>query len=408
MSLEHQLRAGWLRARVTTPEEDQPFYSNSPLIKGLVVSTVGGTIEAVQAEVIQDEVLGLSEGVPGQRFFVARPPVVPSGEPVLLEVSDDEDGWQEWQEVSDFAQSGPGDRHFVLDAVAGEVQFGPAVRMPDGEFVQYGEVPMKGSVLRLGRYHTGGGRQGNVAQTAIRVCRTTIPYVARVENRYPATGGVDGEDIEEAKIRGPLVMRTLGRAVTAEDYEQLAKEAAPEAARVKAVPATTDEEAGGVRVLIVPAVSDDEDGRLSFEQLVPPPEILSNVATFLDSRRTLGARVLVEPPAYQGVTVVAMLRARPWADPSRLQKTATDALYAYLHPISGGLEGTGWAFGRPVHMGEVYALLQRLPGTELVEDVRLFAANPITGERGQAAQRVEVAANALVFSYEHQVRVEEM
>jgi predicted phage baseplate assembly protein len=405
MSLEHQLRAGWLRARVTTPEEDQPFYSNSPLIKGLAVSTVGGTIEAVQAEVIQDEVLGLSEGVPGQRFDVARPPVVPSGEPVVLEVSDEEEGWQEWQEVSDFAQSGPGDRHFVLDAVAGEVQFGPAVRMPNGEFVQYGDVPMKGSVLRLRRYHTGGGRQGNVAQTAIRVCRTTIPYVARVENRYPATGGVDGEDIEEAKIRGPLVMRTLGRAVTAEDYEQLAKEAAPEAARVKAVPATTDEEAGGVRVLIVPAVADD-DGRLSFEQLVPPPEILSNVATFLDSRRTLGARVLVEPPAYQGVTVVAMLRARPWADPNRLQKTATDALYAYLHPITGGMEGTGWAFGRPVHMGEVYALLQRLPGTELVEDVRLFAANPITGERGQAAQRVEVAANALVFSYEHQVRVE--
>jgi predicted phage baseplate assembly protein len=393
---------------VTTPEEDQPFYSNSPLIRSLDVTTIGGTIEAVQAEIIEDEVLGLSEGVPGQRFEVARTPVVPSGEPVVLEVSDDDDGWQEWLEVQDFAQSGPGDHHFVLDAVVGEVLFGPAVRMPDGELLQYGTVPPKGTVVRLRRYHTGGGRQGNVAPKAIRVCRTTIPFVARVENRSAATGGVDGEDIEEAKIRGPIVMRTLGRAVTAEDYEQLAKEAAPEAARVKAVPATTDEEAGGVRVLIVPAVADLEDGRLSFEQLVPPPEMLNNVATFLGSRRTLGARVLVEPPAYQGVTVVAMLRARPWADPNRLQKTATDALYAYLHPISGGMEETGWEFGRPVHMGEVYALLQRLPGTELVEDVRLFAANPITGQRGQSAQRVEVAPNALVFSYEHQVRVEEM
>jgi hypothetical protein len=115
----------------------------------------------------------------------------------------------------------------------------------------------------------------------------------------------------------------------------------------------------------------------------------------------------VEPQAYQGVTVVAMLKARPWADPTRLQTTATDALYAYLHPITGGMDSTGWPFGRPVHMGEIYALLQRLPGTELVEDVRLFAANPITGERGAGAQRVEVAANALVFSYEHQVRVEE-
>jgi predicted phage baseplate assembly protein len=408
MSLEHQLRAGWLRARLTTPEEDQPFYSNSPLIRGLEVKTVGGTIEAVQAEVVDGEVLGLSEGVPGQRFEVARRPVVPSGEPIVLEVSDEEEGWQEWSEVSDFALSQVGDRHFVLDAVVGEVLLGPAVRMPNGQFVNYGAVPAKGSVVRLRRYHTGGGRQGNVTQRAIRICRTTIPFVARVENRYPATGGVDGEDIEEAKIRGPIVMRTLGRAVTAEDYEQLAQAAAPEAARVRAVPAATEEEAGGVRVLIVPAVADDENGRLSFEQLVPPAETLSNVATYLDSRRTLGARVMVEPPAYQGVTVVAMLRARPWADPNRLQRTALNALYAYLHPITGGMEGTGWDFGRSVHVGEVYALLQRLPGTELVEDVRLFAANPITGQRGQAAQRVEVAPNALVFSYEHQVRVEEL
>jgi predicted phage baseplate assembly protein len=407
MSLEHSLRAGWLRARVTTPEEDQPFYSNSPLIKKVDIATIGGTIEAVQAEVVIEDVLGLSEGVPGQRYEVSRTPVVPSGEPVILEISDEDEGWQEWVEVPDFSQSGPDDRHFVLDATVGELLLGPAVRMPEGEVVQYGAVPSKGSVVRLRHYHTGGGREGNVAQRAIRICRTPIPYVARVENRFPATGGTDAEDIEEAKIRGPIVMRTLGRAVTAEDYEQLAKEAAPEAARVKAVPATTEEEAGGVRVLIVPAVADDEAGRLSFEQLVPPADTLSKVARYLDSRRTIGSRISVEPPAYQGVTVVAMLRARPWADPSRLQRTATDTLYAYLHPISGGLEGTGWAFGRPVHMGEVYALLQRLPGTELVEDVRLFAANPITGERGPAAQRVEVAANALVFSYEHQVRVEE-
>ncbi len=79
VSIEHQLRAGWLRARVTTPEESQPFYSNSPLIKSIEARTVGGTIEAVQAEVIESEVIGLSEGVAGERFEVARVPVVPVG-----------------------------------------------------------------------------------------------------------------------------------------------------------------------------------------------------------------------------------------------------------------------------------------------------------------------------------------
>ena len=406
MGLIHQLRAGWLRARLTAPEEGQPFYSNSPLVKKVSAFTIGGTVEAVQAEVVEGEVIGLSEGVPGQRFAVGRVPVVPSADPLVLEVSGEE-GWEDWTEVTDFSQSGPEDRHFQLDPVFGEVLLGPAVRTAEGDLISYGAVPAKGSVLRLRRYRTGGGRPGNVAKGSIRVCRTSIPFVSRVENRRAASGGVDGEDIEEAKVRGPIVLRTLGRAVTAEDYEQLAREAAPEAARVRAVPATAPEDAGGIRVLLVPAAADDEQGRLGFEQLVPPTEMLGTVASALDLRRTIGARVMVEPPAYQGVTVVAMLRARPWADPIRLQATATEALYRYLHPISGGMDGTGWPFGRPVHIGEIYAVLQRLPGTELVEDARLFAANPITGERGQSSQRVEVASNALVFSYDHQVRVEE-
>lgn len=407
MALDHQLRAGWLRARLTTPEEDQPFYSASPLIHSLEAATIGGTTRAVQAEVVDGDVIGTAEGVAGQHFQLSRPPAVPTGDPVVLEVADEVEGWQEWTEVPEFASCGPDDRVFVLDKVTGELSLGPAVRMADGSYVQYGAIPAKGSVLRLRRYFSGGGRQGNVSAHAIRVCRRSIPYISRVDNRFAATGGLDGESVEDAKIRGPILMRTLGRAVTVEDYEVLAKQAAPEAARVKAVPAASEEDAGGVRVLIVPSVTDDEDGRLSFEQLVPSAELLSSVADYLDGRRTIGARVVVEPPSYQGVTVVAMLRSRPWADPGRLQRTATDALYAYLHPLTGGMEGRGWDFGRPVHMGEVYALLQRIPGTELVEDVRLFAANPITGQRGQSAQRVEVAPNALVFSYEHQVRVEE-
>ena len=406
MALFQSLRAGWIRARVTAPVEDQPFYSNSPLIKKIEAVTVGGTVSASQAELIAEDVIGLSEGVPGQRFFLSRRPVVPSEHPIVLEVSDDDTGWQEWSEVTSFAQSGVDDRHFALDHTTGELSLGPMVRNPDGTVSYHGAVPPKGAVLRVARYRTGGGRQGNVARGAIRISRTTIPYVGRVENRRAATGGVDGETVEEAKVRGPIVLRTLGRAVTAEDYEELAREAAPEAARIRAVPATSAEEAGGVRVLVVPAVADDADGRLDFEQLVPSADTLSNIAAALDRKRTIGARVMVEPPAYQGVTVVAMMRARPWADPGRLQTAATQALFDYLHPITGGMEGTGWPFGRPVLIGEIFALLQGLPGAEIVEDVRLFAANPLTGDRGQAAQRVDVAANALVYSYQHQVRVE--
>jgi len=37
--------------------------------------------------------------------------------------------------------------------------------------------------------------------------------------------------------------------------------------------------------------------------------------------------------------------------------------------------------------------------------VKLYPADPVTGVRGEASQRIEVAPNALVFSYDHQLKV---
>jgi predicted phage baseplate assembly protein len=219
------------------------------------------------------------------------------------------------------------------------------------------------------------------------------------------TGGVDGEDIENAKVRGPITLRTRGRAVTAEDYEHLAREAAPEVARVRAVVAGDGADAGSVRVLVVPAVP-SEGGRLAFEQLLPSEDTLARITARLDECRVVGSRVLIEPPSYRGITIVARLRARPRVNPTRLQAEAIEALYRYFHPLSGGPEGSGWPFGRPVQVGEVYSVLQGLRGTEIVEDVRLFGADPITGQRGQATQRLDLEPHALVFSYEHQLMVE--
>ena len=160
-----------------------------------------------------------------------------------------------------------------------------------------------------------------------------------------------------------------------------------------------------MRILVVPAAGSDA-GRLRFEQLLPAEETLQRIGRRLDESRVIGTRVLVEPPVYRGVTVVAKLKPRASANPTRLQVDALQALYEYFHPISGGPDRNGWPFGRPVHVGEVYSVLQALRGTELVEDARLFGADPTTGQRGQAVQRLQIEPHALVFSYEHQVLVE--
>ncbi|MFE7765398.1 putative baseplate assembly protein [Streptomyces sp. NPDC057438] len=397
--------AGWLRCRVTEPLPGQPFYTTSPTVRAAEAFTIGGTTTAVHAETVYDEALGESTGLPGQRLRLAHFPVVGDTPPVLLQTAE-HDGWTDWDVVPSFAASTPHDRHITLDSATGEIAFGPAVREPDGTLRAYGAVAPKGAVIRAVRYRTGGGRAGNVARGAIRVLRTSVPYVSEVVNREAARGGVDAETVEEAKVRAPITLRAQERAVTLRDYEELARRAAPETARITCLEGEEGEHgAYAVRVLVVPQAVPDPGGRLRFEQLVPGDALLRRITRHLDERRLIGTRLAVGPPFYQGVTVVATLHAFRGVDTDRVRRQAHDALYRHLDPLTGGADGRGWPFGRPVQSGEVFAVLQRVPGVELVDDVQLHPADPLTGKRGEATDRIDLSPPSLVFSFDHRVRV---
>lgn len=398
---------GWLRARVIAPEPGQPQYSASPIFQGLSACTVGATVTAIHADIVPAETVGISEGVPGQRFALsARPVLAGVGDP-SVQVSS-QDGWQDWTPVEHFAASSPTDRHYLLDAYAGEVVFGPMVRLADGGVRQYGAIPAAGETIRIRNYALGGGPAGNVAAGTIDSLRSSIPFVTSIENRYPGTGGTPGESLAEAMARGPLMLRTRDRAVTVEDYEVLARQAAPEVARVRCVPADGDRvPAGTVKVLVVPAAP-APGGRIELANLIPSEETMNRIANRLEEARVAGVQILIEPPRYRGITVVARLIARPRVRSEEVTRDALEALYRLVSPLpGGGPDGQGWPFGRPVQYGELFAVLRDVRGVEMVEDLRLFSADPVTGRRGGEVQRINLDKHSLAFSFEHQVRVEE-
>ncbi|OHV25741.1 putative baseplate assembly protein [Parafrankia soli] len=447
--------SAWLRCRVVE-RRGVPAYRESPRIVSVVGAAVGGDVDAVHGAQVAGAVLGISEGVAGQTFRLSQVPVPTTSEPIVIEVSADDtrrnalpaglpsaspaalpttaptgsvavpagdgsapdspdgngngsgagtetaDGWSVWQLVDSFASSGPDDRHVMVDPTTGVVGFGPLVRLADGSVRQYGAVPPKGSVVRVRPYQTGGGRIGNVVARSLNTLRSSIPYVAAVYNRQPASGGVDGETIEEAKVRGPLALRHRDRAVTAEDFEVLARQAAPETARVRCVVEESGQDAGAVRVLVVPRAA-GADGRLALTELVVPDTTGEAIRGYLDARRVVGVRVSVEPPRYVGVTVVARLRCAATAHPDRVREDALTALYRFLNPVSGGPDGTGWPFGRAVHVGDVFGVLQAVSGVAYVDEALLFQANPVTRERFSRVERLDLPPTSLVFSFEHQI-----
>ena len=203
---------------------------------------------------------------------------------------------------------------------------------------------------------------------------------------------MDAEELEPAKARGPILLRTRNRAVTAEDFEQLTRAAAPEIARVKCLSAGDGADAGSVRILVVPAAP-IVDGQMRFEDLVPSEATMEKVRNALDGQRLVGTRVIIEPPVYQGVTVVAQVKiaARRRASCACARKrprccTGTSTRW------SVDRTGKGWPWGRPIQSGEAYTALQEIRGVDFVEEIRVFGANPVTGERGQATTRLELAA----------------
>jgi predicted phage baseplate assembly protein len=406
-------QCGWLRCRIVEAEEGQPPYRRSPHINAVTAYTIGGTARTVHAEVVEGEILGLSSGAPAQRFTLQRRPVLTSEGDITLESIEgdgDKQTTEQWQLVKTFASSGEGDRHFRLDAVAGEIEFGPIVRESDGAVTQYGAIPPAGARLRLVSYRTGGGRRGNVARGQIRILKTSVPYVARVENRVAAVGGAEAETLDEAKVRGPMQLRSRGRAVTREDYEELAHEVAPDIARAFCAEATDAGSGGGVRLLVVPHLPPDPAAPFERQHLDPPLETLARITSFLDERRLIGTRLVVEPPSYRWLTVVVSARARPGFRPDDVRDDVLAAIYRLFHPLVGGPDGLGWPFGRSVQAHEVAAVLARLIGVDMSRElsVQLFPsdAGGVAGRHGERVERLDLQPTELVYSFEHQVRVQ--
>jgi predicted phage baseplate assembly protein len=398
-------RAGWLRCRLAPAQPEQQTYTDSPQILAVTAFTKGGTVGTVHAEVMRREILGRSDGTAAQRFRLQLRPVLPSESPASLTVIDGEQE-ETWTEVTSFALHGKDDRVFRIDKYAGEVQFAPAVRSSTGDLVGYGAVPPAGSTLRLGTYRTGGGRIGNVGRGQVRVLKTSVPYVAGVENRCPSVGGAEAETLADAKTRGPLLLHSRGRAVTAEDFEQLARDVAPDAARVHC--ATSSDDGAGVRLLVVPHVASDDVGRIQREDLNTPAATLARISDHLDRCRLVGTRLLVQPPDYVWLTAVVSANARPLFDPAEVRTEVLRALYRLYHPLVGGPEGNGWPFGRSVQAHEVHAALARISGVDMAREVKvaLYPADTDTGRRQRVTQRLDLPPTGLVYSFEHQVKVE--
>jgi predicted phage baseplate assembly protein len=395
-------RLYWLRARLGVADIGQPTYQTSPRIRSVSAGSLGGTVPAEHAEIAGAEIPGRSDGSPDQRFVLRHHPVLPrrGGETVQVTV----DGVTEaWAEVPDFAASGKDDKHVVWDPGTGTIRFGPSIRYPDGHTVQHGAIPPGGAEISVTGYRYGGGSAGNVGANTLTAMQTTIPFIGSVTNLRAAQGGVDPETVDNAKLRGPMTLRTGQRAVTAHDFERLTLEASPAVARARCL--APAQPGGPVRVLVVPH-TDKLAANLVLDDFALAEDLVATISAHLDERRVVGTSIEIGTPYYQGVTVAALIRNKPASPAPIVKERCLEALYRFVNPVTGGTHGEGWPFDTDLNSATITQLLGSVDGVERVEEVLFFEYDVRNGTRlGAGREVVRLDAQALFLSVAHQVVV---
>jgi Baseplate J-like protein len=340
----------WIRARLAPlpPDATPP----APM-RGLHLNTVPAT----QAATRLDDRLGRSNGRPAQVVRLPKVPVLiapATGEPDI-ELQILEEGQSPvWVRVDDFFRSGPDDPHYMLDPATGTITLGDGRR---------GRIPVADAQVTATRYRVGGGSIGNVGAGLVTKIKGRLRGVAGVTNLRASHDGSDAEPLDEVKLRAPHDLRMRDRAVSAEDFAELALRT-PGVALHKAfalprravgADGTLLDKDGSVTLLVLP-VSD---------HLTPQPDEDQKraICRWLEPRRLITTELHIIGPRYSKVTrLQARLTVRQDHDLGAVAGAVLDALIAFLDPITGGEDGTGWPFGQDIFYGDLYERILAVEG----------------------------------------------
>jgi predicted phage baseplate assembly protein len=375
----------WLRLRIAQGRFDPP-----PQVNGLWLNAVPA--RAVQTYV--SEFLDFSADPTRRHATLSHAPVLDHS-PVVT-VRDDPIAATEqtvWQETDDLAQARPDQQVYAFDPASGALTFGDGVHgaaVPPGfrnVAVTYQAISPSPAVFAA-----------NSANTLI----DAAPSITKVTNPSPGSDGSATGSQGDALRRGPQAYRARGRAVTPADFALLATQAAG-VVRAQAIagrhPAYPGKAIPGVvGVYVVPPDTNPTPGKGPAP--IATAATLGAVATSLSGSAALvGIDVVAATPVYHYVQAQVAVVADPAANAATVYNDLLAALTNYLHPITGGADGTGWPFGATLQYTPLLLALMAVGGVRAIPSLTLV----IDGQRLPACADYPIGPDALFWSLEHEI-----
>ena len=305
---------------------------------------LGNVARASHGESVRDEVIGDGDGsATFQRLTLKKTPLtyVPSAGPGGLESSLRVlVNRVLWNEVPSLFGQGPTAQVYTVRiADVGTV----SVRFGDGTT---GARPFSGRGNIVATYRQGLGLAGRVPADRLTTLLDRPVGLKGVTNRRPAEGGADPEAIEDARVNAPSTVRTFGRAVSLRDFEDLAL-ASGVVAKARATWVWTGE---GRAVHLT--VAGQEAATFS-------PDALGRIHASLATQRDPNHTMLLDNFVRVPLVVAATLHV------SALH-VATDVEDAARVALVTALSFTEVRFGQPIHVSDVYHVLQEVAGVAWV------------------------------------------
>lgn len=229
---------------------------------------------------VNSDIVGTSNGTAYQEFLLSNTPIIVDSLKVFVR---DEFDIKEWTRVENFIDSDTTSTEYMIEVTENDqvkIMFGSGIS---------GAIPPRYEDGISASYRIGGGDVGNVSLESITEMTSKPAVIIDTMNVEQVQVGKEKETIAEAKIHAPLSLRTLWRAVTLKDYEDLLIQEYPnEILKVKAI-AEADRFTISLYVL-----TDNSETDL-------PEDLKEKYLEFLDSRKEIGYNIQMFPPTYETV-----------------------------------------------------------------------------------------------------------
>jgi hypothetical protein len=241
----------------------------------------------------------------------------------------------------------------------------------------YGIAPQSTTITIT--YLVGGGAKSNVLSNQITIpvaftatgTNTSFQSTVAVNNANPATGGGDGDTIEELRMNSLYEFPSQLRAVTQEDYLARSLSMPGEFGKVAKAYITKDDvtfanytsqyavDRDPVLVSLY-VLGLDALGNLS----TPSTSLMNNLQTYISNYRMLTDSINIKPAYIINIGVNFDIITSP-------NSNGQDVLARCLNVLSDYFNPDAWQINQPIILSNLYSLLDQVSGVQTVKNVQI-------------------------------------